>query len=401
MSCYIYDRNPQKYGGHQEKWLKQSETVVDQTVGMIAAGKTFQEILTHMGQQRQQIAKDRDQKDWQMFGAFRSPSANSELEGTAQLTALTFEYQEYGDRLLQIVYQNLKKMDYSLTDFKQQEMRLEETYLGRKASVTFDVYDHHRMAKEQLSDPQMIYQELLKHDPFVIFSQQMQGAEKEKVNEFIKSPQRVRTLKQTQPDLYKYVKMASIWTSIYSIFPSPRATKDSDGMVSAGEGDRRNLKSGYVIATPRFEVNGKLYALSPLTTWFYMTFQTDPVDRMRECSKMSVVHQDLFLVDEMLDEITKVFQQAVQWDRKTESLETLKERVALLRYEYAHAMPFKRGSAATGEWLERAIYRHHGFELTYKQDTLVDLEALTALLPSRFFSRYDQMIALTPRSASP
>ena len=56
-------------------------------------------------------------------------------------------------------------------------------------------------------------------------------------------------------------------------------------------------------------------------------------------------------------------------------------------------MPFARGSAAIGEWLEASIYHYHGFDgFHHKTTTLGDLEAITALSLSDFLNRYDETI---------
>lgn len=67
--------------------------------------------------------------------------------------------------------------------------------------------------------------------------------------------------------------------------------------------------------------------------------------------------------------------------------------MALFSYELAHAMPFARGSAAVAEWFEQAIYRFHGYELSYDNSKMVNLEALTTMLPE-YFNNYDSLIKL-------
>lgn len=150
-------------------------------------------------------------------------------------------------------------------------------------------------------------------------------------------------------------------------------------------------KSDWVLITARSEINGQLYALSHYVTWMYRTFKDDPVEHMKERSIISILHQDTFLIKPMLNDIAKVFKEAIEWNR--ENIKDLKERVALLQYELAHAMPFHRGSAAISEWIEMAIYEFHGYKLTYNPKKMVNLEALTSMLPD-FVKNYDSLVTL-------
>ena len=91
-----------------------------------------------------------------------------------------------------------------------------------------------------------------------------------------------------------------------------------------------------------------------------------------------------------LNEIAKLFKQAIE----CRDVAVLSKTVAHLRYLYSHAMPFTRGSSATCEWLEQAIYLSKGYDLEYKKTLLIDMEALT--LPLKDFAKlYPLMIKLT------
>ena len=79
------------------------------------------------------------------------------------------------------------------------------------------------------------------------------------------------------------------------------------------------------------------------------------------------------------------------WNKETDSLKELKNRVALIRFTYAHCMPSARGDGAIGDWLELALYRFHGFRKTeYNSERLPCFEPLVSL--SHYLKRYDEII---------
>ncbi len=75
--------------------------------------------------------------------------------------------------------------------------------------------------------------------------------------------------------------------------------------------------------------------------------------------------------------------------------ETIKKNVAAFRYLFAHAMPYERGSAAIGEWFEKAIYKHCGYD--FSSGSSADLNALTSLSMSDFEGVYLLNAVLTER----
>lgn len=113
-----------------------------------------------------------------------------------------------------------------------------------------------------------------------------------------------------------------------------------------------------------------------------------------------ILHQDRFLLKETLNEIAKIFKQAMQWDR-SQPIQALKNDVGLFRYLFAHAMPFSRGSAAVAEWIEKLIYRAHHFDCQHATHTMGDLEAFVApLWPTFQNNAYDATLSLVDRVTS-
>jgi hypothetical protein len=74
----------------------------------------------------------------------------------------------------------------------------------------------------------------------------------------------------------------------------------------------------------------------------------------------------------------------------------LKKKVAIFRYLLAQATLYQRGSAAIAEWIEKAIYKYHGFNFDYKypKETLLekkpsgDLDAFTNLHLTKYLNIY-------------
>lgn len=108
-----------------------------------------------------------------------------------------------------------------------------------------------------------------------------------------------------------------------------------------------------------------------------------------------LVHQDVFLISNMLDDIASLFSEAIQWSG--EDPQELIHMVAIITYKFAHATPFHRGSAAIGEWLETVIYAYHGYDMLYDNHFNINVEAL--ILPfNDFVQQYPKMFKLESTS---
>ena len=84
------------------------------------------------------------------------------------------------------------------------------------------------------------------------------------------------------------------------------------------------------------------------------------------------------------------------YEKIPETVEDLKDRVALFRFTFSHCMPSHRGDGAIGDWLELMIYRVHGFVNTrYNSEKLACFETLTSLSLSRYRREYDTIITVS------
>jgi hypothetical protein len=110
---------------------------------------------------------------------------------------------------------------------------------------------------------------------------------------------------------------------------------------------------------------------------------------MKKSSKVLILHQDIYLIEAMLKDLSKVFAELILWDGK--DLQELKQKMGLFRYLFANAMPYIRGSAAIAEWYEHLIYKYHNVNFKYKTGVSIDCEALATPSLAEFISKLDSM----------
>ncbi len=127
----------------------------------------------------------------------------------------------------------------------------------------------------------------------------------------------------------------------------------------------------------------------------YDNYVENPVDRMLKCSKVMLLHQDEYLIQDTLKEISNVFKTAITWNKNLQDVKTLKDSMALFCFLSAHNMRNVRGSASETEWLEQAIYRSLGVNVSIEQNRkMVDLEAFANPLFNDFIKVYDEVVQI-------
>lgn len=383
---YIVNREPEKYGGKQEDYVERVREIVASTVQSFNEAKgqgwdfeqLFHDTLAALAAERVQLAEDHGTRKAELYGLRRdieeekSPIAS---HVPFSFTPLGHAYIEYNRQLLLKLQAVLKTMNHSQREFIQKQKKIEEGgALGRAFSSEYNIFSVENQAEWAAWPTYETYLKICEHCE--VSPVEESHFSLEVFNELISDRNKVmlRKLKGKDISLYKKVKLT---LAIFEIRNSFNEWKKSD----------------WLMVTQRLEVDGKMYTISEHLTWMYRDFVEDPVDHMTGKSVVSLVHQDIFLIEPMLQDMAKIFKEAMQWDGK--ELKSLKGRVALLEYEFAHAMPFYRGSAAISEWLESAIYAFHGYQLSYAPDKMVNLEALTSSIKG-FSENYDKMIQLYP-----
>lgn len=166
-------------------------------------------------------------------------------------------------------------------------------------------------------------------------------------------------------------------------------------MPNVREKNPSNRKSEYILVTMHTEINGKMIPTNQLMTWAYQNYIEDPFERMVKHSKLFILHQDPLFREESLAECTRLFVEILETGKSLEEKD-LKEKMALFRYIFAHGMPYQRGSAAIGEWLEMAIYRHLGFSCSQpNREEPVDLAALTCFSFAEYLKKYNELTQIS------
>ncbi|MCX6990875.1 MAG: hypothetical protein NTX49_07435 [Chlamydiae bacterium] len=399
-ASYITERNPGKYGGRQEDYISQSHRAIEVATRQIGVGVSegkdvtalFYEVLRDLSAARQNIAIAHGTNSAESFGRKRElPCTPEELargENARYIGAFTLldgeEYSEYNSLFLDRLQRALRTLRHDIRGFSQTTYEETKKVLGRV----------NKFSAEVLTGEVLLRLGTIPTIEELNAAITIEGRKPENIIDFVNSREAMLSLKSSAPDLDKRLRMSHYLKALAIECPSPTKMATPSGEVIVA-GNPGNLKSMYVLATNRLEVDGKLYAISQYLTWMYCNYSEDPVDRMKRHSKVMVIHQDTFLIETTLKNIAKIFQEAILWNRDKEGLTDLKNKVALLRYEFSHNMPFQRGSAAIAEWLEAAVYRYHGFtEFRHVKTSLTDLEALTSLTVDDFMKRYDRTIIM-------
>jgi hypothetical protein len=260
---------------------------------------------------------------------------------------------------------------------------LQKTYVGetcykRKYTVEFSVLTGQNMKNWFIDWKNMDeYKEMCQ---LCSLTPNPKGVTPEDIAQFSENKELLQKLKQSSPLDYKRLRNTAAVYSVQKTF--------------AEEKPSVNAPSDWFLATVRFQIEGKMYPLTQYLTWLSRVAgrgSNNTAESMTQNSAVSMLHQDPLLIDSMLHAIAKIFKNTILIDHK--NVKSLIAHVALFQYEFAHAMPFSRGSAAVSEWFERAIFMYHGFDVSYNQKKMVNLEALSTPA-NEFVSNYSSMITL-------
>ncbi|MBA3236833.1 MAG: hypothetical protein H0T62_00595 [Parachlamydiaceae bacterium] len=388
-SQYIVSRNPFKYAGHQEDYENKVSSIISLGLKKVQncpldednLSKLFFELLEDFGKKRQQLALNHKTERAKEFGRRRDLPCEDFSE--FHCTLLHKDYSEYNLKILSTFVELMK--DLNLWE-KSDQIKIKEI---KDATSSFEIKVIEKQHLEKFN--WHLPYEFPSYVPVDLLDKKRTVGLNEK--EAIIVLLAIKKIKISNPDLYTKMKMHTSFMYIQKHYPSPRMIFLESGF-QCREGKEENLKSFNVVATSRIKVNGKAYAASQYVTWLYRDFITNPLERMKECSKVVIMHQDKFLIEETLKEISKIFAKIVLWDKKDS--QELKNTMAIFRRYFAHAMPKERGSAAEAEWYERVLYLFHNYVVAYNNKTMIDLEALITPLDSQFVANYPTMIELTP-----
>ncbi len=367
---------------------KRTEEIIGNTVQRITdtveesadLQQFFHVLLADLGKARGALAAKHNTPGAEDFGKRRDVVP---FEGHIYTTILvnSAAYDRYNKRTLEFFQRYLSQMKHNLQNFQQKKDEITESHLGVVSKLEIEVLDGNDMVKRRWNAEATIPEiQAIRKRAIQEINRNTSAYETGNEDQLLKAT--FKAIKKTNPTYYKRERIIECMKLIRAGFPSPRKVGHDKY-----EGNTAHLKSHYVHVIARQEVNGKLYAFTEYFTWMYFTYSHDPVERMVNCSKVVLLHHDLFLIEDVLNDVARLFERAIQW--KGIDMNELKNRVGLFRYEFAHVIPFERGSAAVGEWLECAIYRYHGFEFEVRKN--VDLEAFSTPLLSQFMQKYHDM----------
>lgn len=384
-SNYFFNRSPERFGSQQADYILRTKESVTEAVDKINTAlnsnkdltQIFYDTIDYFGNIRHNIAREHGTSSAELYGIRRDSDS---VSVSMMITSLGSVYSEYNVKLLAKVQNYLRSMKHNISAYQQTELKVPgRSSIGRHTStdvsiLTIEKKDDWSFISMTFSDYERIC-EICSIEPLDIKTHCLE----ECINHLFRTDC-MRLIKQHSINDYKRLKMFFVMKDLYIQFPGK--------------------KSDWVLVTTRCEIQGKMYALTQYVTWMYRTLRDDPVEFMTTRSDPTVVtliHQDVFLIKETLKEIANLFKQAINWDKA--NIHDLQNIVALISYLFAHAMPFKRGSAAISEWLEMAIYQYHGYELEYREDVSINMEALILHL-DEFIDKYSSMIKLEPIDAS-
>ncbi len=197
-----------------------------------------------------------------------------------------------------------------------------------------------------------------------------------------------REIKKMHPDFYKRKKMACYFDLINQPKFRPIGKKGANEEYIGNFSEEQAL---YVLGTARLQVNGKRYAIAHYLTKMYQQQSEDPIERLKKYSTVCILHQDIFLIDDMMTDIAKIFKKAIEWKG---NIQELKNYVALICYELSFAFPYKFENEVIVESLQASIYRYHGFQ--FEKKGLVQVTAHAIPMLALFMERYNKIIDLKP-----
>ncbi len=353
MSNYIHSRDSKVFGNHQEDYLHQSQRIVEETGQAIRDAvdqqadltALFHALLSSLGEKRKAIARAHQTERAGEFGVLRYGKT---FAGSIFATYFGEQrYKDYNQRLIDSITKQWNFVQGQTVHVEYPE------WLGRKCFVDY-TFSSDRQYYDLLDEFKGLQHTLLYQEAY---------KRRKEVGEMLKCQEDMRSLKENHSDAYYKCITATVLKCLLTNISN-------------------HSYCGYAKTTIWGEVQGKK---TILTEALFFQYDEGPVS----FSNALLLHLDPFLLEPLLGDIAKLFKEAVI--TPSSELQQIKERVALFKYYFSHSAPYHRGSAAIGEWMERAIYRSHGYEARYFDHVCSDLEALVAPL-STFWERYDQIV---------
>jgi hypothetical protein len=355
----------------------------------------FFEIIADLSSQRSRIAIEHQTKKSEVFGKRR----DTNYPGRIATLLLADVYKEYGNKLINCFSKYLERME-SNGKFDN-EFVIEDVCDGRITSLKIEVLN-----SMQLIDRKYHLEETYIPDYIQEIRNKIDKEWSE--DEILDYRAKYQRYKIEAPEKYKKRIIAQALSRLQSECPAPSFFGIQPNMIRQILPEKEadiilgNMKSLSVHVVLETKIDGEMHILTEYFSWMHEDFEWihkkmdshHPIKRMKESSKVLIVHQDEFLIQKTLNEIAKIFEKVVTWNSITYTEFELKDSMADLCFLSAHNIRDTRGSAAETEWLEQSIYRSHGFKIADKEKRIIDLEALAHPLFSHFKEKYHQITTL-------
>lgn len=377
-SNYIISRSSNRFGGDQDAYLRQAGIAIHQASKEIHRTveirgdliALFHQVVANLAKARQEIAKTAKDINWYYFGLRRDNKVSFDPNS---YTLLYDVYEEYRDQYITKLQALMASFPRNTETFMTERKEFNEPpILGKASSTEISLFSEVNQNKWRFPDSYESFQRLCELAQFSIPSRESFSDAWSCYEQLARNKSAMQTLKKASAEEYNR----------FTLFPN---------LILKDRAAERSSPY-HIKITRRLQVDEMIYELGYALTSTYIDHENDLVKNISVRPVMLLVHMDSFLIQDMMNDMAKVFKEAVECSSR--ELGSLKQRVALLKYEFAHTMPFYRGSAAIGEWLENALYRFHGYELTYNDKKLSDLEALTSSL-GEFVKNYDLIANLS------
>lgn len=408
---YIVSQDATKYGGNQSDYLAKAEKAIVAAADKISACRKkggdlkalFFEVIKDLSLQRSEIARVNRTNEWEAFGKRRDVY----YPGMCSTLILGKIYQAYNEKILKLLAGYLKQMESKEEPGQfAKEMLIKDSCDGKQWTLKIEVLNLKDLDEKNytLNPPQFF-------PDYILNKKFLEGFDKWTDEDIHEYRQKFRRFKNESPENFRAWRQSCAVTNLFGKCPSPSALGLTEQQVWTKFSPEQaqeiigNMKSLYVVSTLRMELEpNKLYPLTQYFTWMYENkdwyYEKNPdhhpIKRMQERSKVMLFHQDEFLMDTTLQEISKIFEKCVTWNSRTETTQALKDRMALLTYLATHNIRDVRGTAAENEWLECAIYRSLGVDYSIEREKgMVDLEAFANPLFSKFKEVYSKMVNIS------
>lgn len=381
LSNYLIQKSPMFYGGKQDEYSKMAEQAIASSVNLISEEitsgtelfKIYDKVTSFLQNARHEIALKHQPEKAHLFGIRRYDAKVHQESYAPPMTGLYSPYEEYNTKYIERLTHILARIPHTLRSFEKTSISTHEIIMGKNCSFEVELLDLDQLSKRKYTAI-----------PSEQDLQKALGIKNKSALEIIKDYDLMNRLKIEEKDLYNRIGINPILCHINTVFPTPLDTRPVTNLFQRHE--RKNI---YVLGTLRLEIEPKkMVCLTKHLTWMYQDYVQDPVSRMKEHSVDFVIHQDPFLIERTQNACGQIFADILKWDH-SKSMDSLKDNIALLRFIYGNSMPCSRGDGAIGDWLELALYRHHGFiDTKHSNDRLPCFELLSTTNLSQYLQTY-------------